>query len=54
VSLHEQLSFYSDFHMVLKDCSTRGIRQGNIKHAPKTRNVFPIKVLNPPKVENQS
>jgi hypothetical protein len=40
--------------MVLKDCSTRKIRQNNIRHAPKTKNVAPIKVLNPPRVENQS
>jgi hypothetical protein len=39
--------------MVLKDCSTREIKQGNIKHTPKTRNFAPIKVLNTPRVENQ-
>jgi hypothetical protein len=39
--------------MVLKDRSMgAGISQGNIRHAPKTRNVVPIKVLNPPRVEN--
>jgi hypothetical protein len=40
--------------MVLEDCSTRGIRQGNITHAPKTKNDASVKVLNPPRVENQT
>jgi hypothetical protein len=39
--------------MVLKDSGIRGIRQGNIRHAPKTRNIASIQVLNPPTVENQ-
>jgi hypothetical protein len=38
--------------MVLKDHNTRGIRQGNISYAPKTRDIAPIKVLNPPRVDN--
>jgi hypothetical protein len=39
--------------MVLKDHSTWRIRQGNIRHAPKKRDIAPIKLLNPPRVENQ-
>jgi hypothetical protein len=32
--------------MVLKDHSIKGIRQGNIRLAPVTRNIAPVKVLN--------
>jgi hypothetical protein len=39
-------------HHLDKDHHTRGIRQGNISHIPKTRNIVPIEVLNPPRVEN--
>jgi hypothetical protein len=39
---------------VLKDHSTRGTKQGNSKHAPKTRHIASIKVLNPLRFENQS
>jgi hypothetical protein len=41
------------FIVVVKDHSTRGIRQSDIRRAPKTRNVVPVKVLNPPRVETQ-
>jgi hypothetical protein len=38
--------------MVLIDHNTRETRQGNIKHAPRTRPIIPIRVLNLPKAEN--
>jgi hypothetical protein len=32
--------------MVLMDCNTKGTRQGNIKHAPKTRPIAPLFMTN--------
>jgi hypothetical protein len=40
--------------MVQIDHNTRGTRQGNIKHAPRTRPIVPMRVLNPFKAENHS
>jgi hypothetical protein len=36
------LSFCGGFHMVLKDRSPRGSRQGKIRHAPKTKDIAPL------------
>jgi hypothetical protein len=44
---------YSGFHNGPKWSQYRGIRQSNIRHAPKTRNIDFIKVLNPPTVGHQ-
>jgi hypothetical protein len=38
--------------LLLRGCNTRGTRQGNIKHATRTRPITPIRVLNPPKADN--
>jgi hypothetical protein len=47
------LSFYSGFHNSPEGPQYQRIRQGDIRHAPKTRNIAPIKFLNPSRVENQ-